>query len=62
MNEGDYEMVITLDAKTVQRLAQVGRYLGGVHPRKIAEKLLRDVLNDDAMIEACLTQSTTRPN
>ena len=62
MDGDSYEMVITLDAKTVQRLAQVGRYLGGVHPRDVASKLLRDVLKDAAMIEACLTQSTTRPN
>ena len=56
MNEDDYEMVITLDAKTVQRLAQVGRHLG-VHPRVVAAKLLRDILNDSAMVEAGLIEA-----
>jgi len=56
MNGDDYEVVIPLDAETVKRLARVGRHLG-VHPRTVAAKLLRDILNDNAMVDAGLIEA-----
>jgi hypothetical protein len=57
MDEDDYEVVISLDAETVKRLACIGRHLG-VHPTEVAAKLLRDILNDNAMIEAGLIEAS----
>jgi chaperone required for assembly of F1-ATPase len=54
----DYEFVITLDGETVKRLACIGRHLG-VPPREVAAKLLRDILSDDALIEAGLMEPTS---
>ncbi len=53
----NYEVVIPLDGETVRRLAQVGRHLG-MHPTRVAAKLLRDILNDSAMVEAGLLEAT----